>query len=263
MIRRDIRLADGAAGWMLISQVEHARVSAELAARCTVPLDAAFRDDVLAAVRHHDDGWAVWERAPRLDVKRGRPLSFTEVDPVEATEIWNRSIAAAQSAAGPLAAWLVAGHFARLAERSEDARAEPELVAWRSEVDERRAAWLASWIARNPRAHTAEAAAAALPWVWTFDEVSLWLCCTCQPDRPIPCAPETYRAGHGTPLEMELQPYAAGAATIAPWRFRLAAIDVTIEGSVIPVAHYRSAQELWAAAVPQRLAWRLAPPAAE
>ena len=58
MIRRDIRLADGAAGWMLISQIEHARISAELAARCTGrfasspqragPSPASLCDEVLA-----------------------------------------------------------------------------------------------------------------------------------------------------------------------------------------------------------------------
>jgi len=261
MIRRDIRLADGAAGWMLISQVEHARVSADLAAQCTVNLDAALRDDVLAAVRHHDDGWAAWECSPRLDAKQGRPLSFTEIEPTEAIAIWSDSIGVAENSAGPLAAWLVAGHFARLAERSDDARAAVDLVAWLSQISERRASWLKSWNLRDPLTHTAEAAAAALPWVWAFDEVSLWLCCTCQPDRPIPCAPEPYRAGQGTPLEMELRVSAAGHATVAPWRFAPAVIDVKIAGHVVPAAQYRSAQELLRAARPQQLAWRLTPPA--
>jgi hypothetical protein len=261
MIRRDIRLADGAAGWMLISQIEHARVSAELAAQCTVDLYAALRDEVLAAIRHHDDGWAAWERNPRLDPERGKPLSFTEIEPAEAIAIWNGSIAAAESAAGALAAWLVAGHFMRLVERSEDARAAPDLLAWQEQTAARRAAWLATWRARDLQMSLATAAEAALQWVWTFDEVSLWLCCTCQPDRPIPCAPEPYRAGQGTPLEMELNPSADGAATITPWRFGPDPVAVAIDGCTVPVARYRTAEELWAAAVPQRITWRLAPPA--
>jgi hypothetical protein len=260
MIRRDIRLPSGAAGWMLISQIEHARVSAELAAHCTVALGAAVRDDVFAAVLHHDDGWAGWERSPRLDDKLGRPLSFTEIDPADAIEIWSDSIAAAERAAGSLAAWLVAGHFARLAERSEDARASPELVAWRLQIGEKRARWLATWISRDPRTHTAEAAAAALPWVWTFDEISLWLCCTCQPDRPIPCAPEPYRAGHDTPIEMELELAAASEATITPWRFAPNIIELAVEGRAVPAARYATAAKLLAAAVPQRLTWRLSRP---
>jgi hypothetical protein len=147
-----------------------------------------------------------------------------------------------------------------LADRSDANHSAAELLAWRTEIDERRAAWLTAWQARDPRAHTAAVAQAALEWVWTFDEVSLWLCCTCQPDRPIPCAPEPYRAGEGTPLDMELQLAADGAAIIAPWRFGPNAMEITIEGRAVPARRYAKVTELLAAAVPHQLTWRLTNP---
>jgi hypothetical protein len=219
------------------------------------------RRDVLAAIRHHDDGWAAWEQSPRVDLSSGRPLSFTEIEPLEAITIWNGSIAAAERAAGELAAWLVAGHFARLADRSDADRSARDLLAWRTDTGERRAAWLAAWHSRDQKAHTSEVAEAALEWVWTFDEVSLWLCCTCQPERPIPCAPEPYRAGQGTPLETELKLAAVGAATIEPWQFARDAVEITIEGSAVPAGRYATATELLAVAAPHRLIWRLSSPA--
>lgn len=273
MIRRDIRLADGAAGWMLISQLEHARVSAELAARCTgrfasnpqragssptpAPLHPSpLREEVLAAIRHHDDGWLSWEQSPRLDRTSGRPLTFTELEPAEAIAIWSASIAAA-TAVGPLAAWMVASHFLRLARRHADDKAHGELQSWRSQMVEHCAGWLASWQTQDPQQYTAEVAAAALEWLWTFDEISLWLCCTCLGDEPIPCAPDAYLAGRGTPLAMELAATGAAASTAMPWRFTASSIDVEITGQAVPAAHYQKPAELLAASVPHCLHWRL------
>ncbi len=83
-------------------------------------LDQKLPHDVrlkwLAAVYHHDDGWADWDRQPSWDAQTIRPLSFTEMPTVMATDIWRRSIDAA-SAIGPLAEYAVTGHFAALLNR--------------------------------------------------------------------------------------------------------------------------------------------------
>jgi hypothetical protein len=275
MIRRDIRLADGRAGWLLISQIEHARVSAELAARCAgrfarcepraaperpEPAPATVRDELLAAIAHHDDGWTQWERSPRLDPGSGRPLAFTELEPAEAVDIWSRSVAAAE-AIGPLAAWLVASHFARLGRRAAGDRARataaPELRTWIAEIDLRCGTWLAAWQRQDAPRHTETLAAEALQWLWTFDEVSLWLCCTCLAHEPIPCAPEPHCAGRGTPIEMELLAPAPGAATATPWRFDGDGLEATISGIAVPAGHYENAANMLARGVPQSLNWRL------
>ena len=269
MIRRDIPLADGSAGWMLISQIEHARISAEVAKYCIgglcdasqrageSPPPAPIRDVVLNAIRHHDDGWADWEQSPQLDRNDGRPLSFTEISHTSAIEIWSRSINAV-ARSGPLASWMVAGHFLRLSRSFATSAAAADLIQWQTEVEARRHEWFAAWQQVDAGRHSLALADEALQWLWTFDEVSLWLCCTCTAMEPIPCAPEPYRAGRGTPIEMELDAIGADAATARPWRFAEATLKLTISGQVVPAACYRGPAELLAAERPQSLSWRLA-----
>lgn len=295
MILRDVRLADGAAAWMLISQVEHARISAELASHCagcfgasteragssatpantssptpastssptsasmSPATSAAVRDEVFAAILHHDDGWADWERAPRLDPESRQPLSFTEVTPTEALAIWSQSIDAA-AAIGPLAAWMVAGHFLRLAVNSESMQADAAFRVWRNAMAHRRADWLAAWRHVDPAVRTPALADEALQWLWTFDEASLWFCCTCSPsDHAIPCAPEPYRAGRGTPIEMELLAAGRELAVAAPWRFDAREVAFRIAGQVVPAERFGGPAELLASATPKNISWRLIP----
>jgi hypothetical protein len=101
MIVREVQFADGPPQWLLISQVEHAWLSGELARRCIQKFgngDLALvrvRKELFAAIMSHDDGWAEWELAPRLDPQSGKPLSFMELPLVEALDVWNASIESA------------------------------------------------------------------------------------------------------------------------------------------------------------------------
>jgi hypothetical protein len=70
MIVRDLGDA-----WQVVLQTDHADLSAGLARAWRAPLPASL---VIAAERH-DDGWAVWEQAPRVDAD-GKPVNFLEVD---------------------------------------------------------------------------------------------------------------------------------------------------------------------------------------
>jgi hypothetical protein len=264
MIRRDVQLAGGRAAWALVSQIEHARISGELARRATgqftQPALAAVRREVLAAIACHDDGWAAWERSPRLDPERGRPLSFMELEPAEAVTIWNRSIAAAE-AHGPLAAWMVAGHFARLLKHSDSAHDDPAARRWLDATRRAQQAWLAAWTAADPL-HTPQLAEQALQWLWTFDEASLWLCCACpagdEPSKPA----RPYVAGRATPLEMMLAPAsneaAFGAATATPWNFDREAFELEVAAIVAPRRRYDDWRQLQLASHSCRPRWRLA-----
>lgn len=263
MIRRDARLSDGSPAWMLVSQVEHARISEQLARKCLSDADfgsAAVRNEVLAAIGRHDDGWELWERSPALDATLGRPLAFTELDPRDAVAVWARSIEAAASI-GPLAAWMVAGHFLRLLGKSDAAVEFPEVAAWQADATARRRTWLDAWRRARPDVHTREIAEAALQALWTFDEVSLWLCCTCIPDEPIPCAPTPHRAGRGTPWEMGLQTTGPRQATATPWRFASKATRLAIDGVLVPARGYAEAAELLSAGRAAQVDWQLARPA--
>ena len=270
MIRRDVQLADGSPGWALISQIEHARLSEQLAAHCvgrfSSPELSDVRREVLAAILLHDDGWVDWERAPRFDPQLGRPLSFMELNACDAIEIWTMSIVVAEDE-GLLAAWMVAGHFARLADKSEHARQDAHAAEWRAAAQLAREECLASWQAIDPMRHTREVAEEALQWLWTFDEVSLWICCNCPVGGEVrPSANQTTRTGRNTPLEMELVATGAGVvddptrglAAAKPWRFDAEAIDLQAATRIVPAVRYDNAPALFAASHPQTLRWRLA-----
>jgi hypothetical protein len=61
--------------WQVVLQTDHADLSAAFARAWRTPLSPSL---VVAAERH-DDGWAVWEQAPRVDAD-GKPVTFLEVD---------------------------------------------------------------------------------------------------------------------------------------------------------------------------------------
>lgn len=270
MIRRDVQLADGAPGWALISQIEHARISALLASQCRGRFGPAssslVRDEVLVAIAAHDDGWREWEESPRLDEKLGRPLSFMELAVGDATAIWSKSIAIAEEI-GPLAAWMVSGHFQRLLEHSEHARLEPLAQAWLAEIRPRRDAWFAKWQAIEPELRDVVVADEALEWLWAFDEASLWFCGhgpTGEETRLD--AKDPYASGIGTPVELTLfgkgtsvadQPD-CGVVHAAPWRFDVESFDFEASAWLVPAQRYDSPQQLLAAGRPHTLRWRLA-----
>lgn len=73
---------DAGDAWQIVLQTDHGDLAGQIVAawggtgfRAPRRLASA----VLAATRH-DDGWAVWERRPRLDPDRGAPQNFTGVD---------------------------------------------------------------------------------------------------------------------------------------------------------------------------------------
>jgi Protein of unknown function (DUF3891) len=70
MIVRDLGDA-----WQIVLQTDHADLSAAFARAWKTPLPPSL----VIATERHDDGWAVWEQAPRVDVD-GKPVNFLEVD---------------------------------------------------------------------------------------------------------------------------------------------------------------------------------------
>src|SRR5688572_1759821 len=135
MIRREITSPNGEKLWLLISQVEHARVSGEITANWREELT----DDVVDAIAHHDDGWTSWEADPKLNPEIGAPFSFLEMPVAAALVIWDHSIAAAEKF-GPLAAYIVAGHFYNLLSNSENAK-DPLAIAWLTAKRKHRTVW--------------------------------------------------------------------------------------------------------------------------
>lgn len=268
MIRRELTMPDGAKLWLLIPQVEHAHISGILAQNW----NEEFSAEVVAAITHHDDGWAQWESAPKLDPQFGRPCSFLEMHSADSLAIWRGSIASARRF-GPLAGWIVAGHFVGLLGDSEHAR-EARAARWLTEMADRRAVWLDEW-QRAERSHTLPVAERAQRMLLTADLFSLWLCCDCPVLHGGPstlgksdikpradavlgryrfaladCAVSWRPSGDGTILM-------AWTVAVAPWPCAGSELSLAAKAIAVPVRRYADWQELVAGCWPVELRWKL------
>ena len=84
MIVRDLGDA-----WQVVLQPDHADLAASFARAWATPLEPSL----VTAVERHDDGWAVWEQAPRVD-ENGKPVNFLEVDVLSHLAFYRAGIAA-------------------------------------------------------------------------------------------------------------------------------------------------------------------------
>ena len=57
------------------------------------------------AARHHDDGWAIWERRPSMDDKSAQPQQFLAVSPLEHVPAYRAGIMRATSTTRGWACW--------------------------------------------------------------------------------------------------------------------------------------------------------------
>lgn len=259
MIRRTDVDASKQAHWILISQVEHARLSGVLASawghRPFAPLDP--RDEIVAAVRHHDDGWSAWEVAPKVDPQSGSPLDFTEMPLADSLAIWRESIAVAEKI-GPLAAYMVSGHFSALLRRfSSRWHSDPASAAlargFLDQQTERQAHWLDLRFAGRASDARRGDAERAVAWLQMFDALSLWFCCAARSEPEIADPP----GGPKLTLQPTKDPY---HITVLPWPFVEPRVELTAVGRAIAIAHYANPSDLaTAAAQPVTLRWELVP----
>ena len=274
-VRRSQIDADGNQLWVLISQIEHARISGELAQAWhedAFPSPEA-REELIAATFHHDDGWALWEIRPGVDPETGKPRSFTEMPLAESLSQWRASIEICQKL-GPLAAWTVAGHFSYLLRHSDawqhrtsssrqpsvgpvtDSDHEKQAAAWLEEFDARRQDWLIAWQKQRPDLHTAAAATDASTLLQLWDRMSLWLCCS----EPT----ESYEIETTTSEPLTMKPCGAGQVELSPWPLSIDVYRPNVVASAVPVAHYATTDALAEAEHSDvTLSWELRAKAAE
>lgn len=259
MIRRNVTTENGQAGWLLISQVEHARLSGELAEHWgNRPSDAQSsflpliaREELLPAIYHHDDGWQQWEESPEIDPQTGRPLAFTEMPLGVALGIWRTSISRAKEI-GPLAGWVVASHFTALLSHSHEAE-EPLAKSWLEEFGRHRHRWLQAWESSDPQRNSQQNASTALHQLQLFDLLSLWLCMA---ERTVP---QKFDTPGGTKLKLTPQADRQEIA-LTPWPLTTSELLLTVAGRLVPVRVYADRAAL--AGEPNRdqtLSWHLIP----
>ena len=100
---------DRGGDWQVVLQTDHAELSGALAAAWAEP--SSRHDSVALAARRHDDGWAVWERAPRIEAGNGTPVNFLDVS-IPAHLAFYRACIAAVGEQDPYAGLLVSMHGA-------------------------------------------------------------------------------------------------------------------------------------------------------
>jgi hypothetical protein len=240
MIRRDWNITSETPEWLLFSQPEHARLSWQLANAWKFSGDLAQlpHDDVLTAVRMHDDGWKTWEAEPQVDTQ-GKPIEFDEMPLVESLAIWTDSIELG-SKQGPLIGYAIAGHFVALLERFNSWKDDPELANRAKDFlitqSRRMTELLNDWQAENPEQNTQANADLAVGCVQFFDALSLWFLTKERHDA------ETFQLNGGPGITLD--PGEAGLLVVNPWPFVESSVWVSANGRTIPMRHYASAEDL-------------------
>jgi hypothetical protein len=258
MIRRDARFADGTPCWLLVMQPDHARLAGRCAELWGSPPLARLEPhaELVAAIDRHDDGWARWEQTIQVDPASGRPRQFMEMLLSETLSIWPESIASAATV-GPLAGYMVSGHFSTLLERFSS--------RWLNSPESRQLAerflqvqgglrdqWLKQWTSQSPGQHGEAQAATALRYLQMFDNISLWLCCQERTE------PESFDPPVGP--QVTFTPLTTREIKVAPWPFVVPHLDLELPARRIAAIPYATAAAL--AAAPTEtigLTWRLIP----
>lgn len=264
MIRRDVTMPGGGLGWLLVSQIEHARLAGALAAQWGAPPYPAVepRDELLTAIVRHDDGWSEWERRPALDPTTGRPRNFLEMPVEDYLLIWRASIERA-AALSPLGGATVAGHFLHLLRHGlvweqHGTRAAAAAHQWGAEFEALRQGWLEEWSSPIAPGSFLEVAAAAVAWLQFFDRLSLWFCMAEQqePTELPTCGGPPLRLVPQTRPATETDDGDVQTVKLQPWPLRIPEFDITLGARLVPARRYVDAAEL--AAVPWRnIRWRL------
>jgi hypothetical protein len=270
MIRREVKLSNNGPLWLLISQVDHAHVSGEIARHWK----DEFSPEVVEAIAHHDDGWATWEAEPKLNPAIGAPYSFLEMPIAEAVTIWDQSIAEAGKF-GPLAGYIVAGHFYSLLAESDHAN-DPPAVAWLTAKRKVRTAWLDEWV-RNEKPNSLDDAKRAQQMLLLADLFSLWLCCDC----PVEAEGSSILGSSAMKLRTDsllaqfefVSPdctiFESGSrrrveelswiVPIRPFPLKTEPLSLTIQAKAVPATPYKTLEELISASWPFELRWQLVP----
>ena len=258
MIRRDTAFPEGSPGWLLVMQPDHARLAGRCAELWGAPPLVRLEPhaELVTAIYRHDDGWSRWEQAIQVDPVSGRPREFTEMVLADALSIWPESIASAATV-GPLAGYVVSGHFSALLERFSS--------RWANSPENRQLAeqflqvqaglrthWLEQWLSQSPGADDEAGATTALRYLQMFDNISLWLCCQERTE------PESFDPPEGP--RVTFMPLTATEIKVAPWPFTAAYVELEVAARRVAAARYATAADL--AAAPSQtidLAWRLIP----
>ena len=250
VIRRDYQ-----GDWFLITQPEHARLSGFLAGHWGGGGGDFVRsepwDEVCLAAAEHDNGWREWDDRPSLNPE-GAPAYMYENPIAEVFKILHRGAGRLIDRGHPYAAALISLHYVnwatdiltgvRSGQWPVTPRLRAEIEAFKAEEEERRDA-----VCRRLRERPGFEEAAAPEGirrngrlVWTFDMLSLIVCCRWPHVESLEAVPSG--DGFGA-LAVELVDDVT--LQVNPWPFDGDALEFAVRGRRLPPKPFRRASDFW------------------
>ncbi len=243
---------------LLIRQTDHAALAGVFAEHWgnTSFATPSPRDPLIDAAVHHDDGWLLWEAAPRIDPATRRPYQFTAMPIAEHLAFYRAGIDRVL-ARHPYAGLLTVMHLAGLYQMrfgtdrqmpakkltADEERLQREILAQLQNRQE---------LLRQDLPHQ------GVPAVWleekrlwcnykllqVFDRLSLYFCMA--PPRPavLEPAPLNYQGGE---TQLTLRPIAERKVALAPYPFNRNPLVVGVHGHIVPDRDYDSDEDFRAA----------------
>ena len=258
-----IRRRDGDS-FLLIPQVEHARLSGRLARRVGNELftrPSPF-EQVVLAIENHDAGWDPRDRQPELNLK-GLPRHVFETDLADTSifDTWDKSVELAEQF-GPDAALLVSLHGLSLVAFATGKRNALNVPAMRKAVFqankfqhrqiERQESYrrklglvvdrpLHMGLAEPGRSVPEDLLLRNFRLLQMLDQLSLVLCF----DQPIFTAVESvYREPGGQPTTVQFIQEAPYGWRVDPWPFDQPTLEFAVWARRVPVTPFASQQDL-------------------
>lgn len=239
---------------LLIRQTDHAALAGVFAehwgnADFALP---SPRDAVIAAAVHHDDGWLLWETAPRLDPSTRRPYQFTAMPLAEHISFYRAGIEHVLTLA-PYAGLLTLMHLAGLYQMrfNTDRHMQPKTL---SSDEERMQRQFLDELHQQQESLLQELPQRGVPASWLegrrlwcnykllqmYDRLSLYFCTA--PPRPVELgpAPLDYAGGE---TRFTLTPLTERVVSIAPYPFVRSPLPFSVRARIVPDRDYESDEE--------------------
>jgi hypothetical protein len=207
------------------------------------------RSALVTAGTHHDDGWLLWESAPRVDPATRRPCQFTDLPVAEHLGFYRAGIDRVL-AEDPYAGLLVSMHLAGLYQRRfgtdrtmpDRALAPGEAEVLRDILAQLKAQQQELREQLPGRGVPAQFLEEAHLWagyklLQVFDRLSLYFCMA--PPRPATLGPAP-RGYTGAETELTLEPRGPGVVAISPYPFDADPLPVSVQAAVVPDRAYDS-----------------------
>jgi hypothetical protein len=243
---------------LLIRQTDHAALAGVFAehwgnAEFAVP---SPRDPLIDAALHHDDGWLLWEAAPRVDPATHRPFQFTAMPVAEHVAFYRAGIERVLALA-PYAGLLTVLHLAGLYQMrfGTERQMQPKGL---SPDDERLQRQFLDELHQQADNLRRELPQQGVPASWLedrrlwcnykllqiYDRLSLYFCTAPPRQAELEPVPRDYEGGE---TRITLTPLDERRVVLSPYPFDRSPLPLTVRGRLVADRDYESDEAFRAA----------------